>query len=142
MAAAKSPKPETATDKVVRASRSVDRAIGHLVGLLGDDDRLVVAAAFEALDRLGTRAIVGPLAEGLGRASSPMHRAYIIGGMLHYDQEGSAGAVRALLTAAKKDQHPNVAGLIQAGIQTMMIRDIGSRRAPIPSSPAGELAGS
>jgi HEAT repeats len=130
------------SDKVARASRAVDRAIGQLVNLLGDPDKEVLKEAFDALGVLGARAIVGPLAEGLAAAPSADHRAFIVGALIEYVGDANPRALRALVAARKQEDHPTVAALIQVAITKLMMRTFVPRPDPASSAPFGEEAGS
>jgi HEAT repeat protein len=102
------PESERGPAQVVdRAAVAVRRAIDRLVRLLGDDDLAVVHGAALALDELGARAVVGPLAAALPRARAPRHRAAIIGVLIKYRKEEQAAVLRALTAAFKRNASPS-----------------------------------
>src|SRR4051794_38005110 len=70
-------------DQVDRAIVAVERAVGRLVAMLGDDDPAVLERAALALEQIGPFA-VGPLASGLKTAASSRHRVVIIGALLTF----------------------------------------------------------
>ncbi len=132
---------KTPTDKVELALRAIERAVGQLVHLTGDEDREVVRRSIVALDVLGPRAILGPLADGLNRASSPEHRAILITSLVHYDKESSSRSTAALLKAARKEEDPQIAALIQRAMIILTGRDVASQFAAWAPAKTGEADG-
>jgi hypothetical protein len=124
---------------VDRAALAVRRAIGRLVQLLGDDDLAVVYGAALALDELGARAVVGPLAAALPRARAPRHRAAIIGALFTYRKAERAAVLRALTGAMKRERVPELAMSIRAALTATIRPDLTPAR---PTSGAIPTPGS
>ena len=94
-------------DQVDRAIVAVERAIGRLVALLGDDDPAVMERAALTLAEIGPFA-VGPLAAALPRAASSRHRAIIIGALLTFGRQAKVPVMDALIGELKRESDPHV----------------------------------
>jgi hypothetical protein len=115
---------------VDRAALAVRRSIGRLVQLLGDDDLAVVYDAALALEALGARAVVGPLAAALPRATNLRHRAAIVGALFTFRKAEQAVVLRALTAAMKRERDPELAMRIRAALSAAIMPDL------IPSRPS------
>jgi hypothetical protein len=122
--------------EVARAVAAVGRAIGRLVGLLGDEDPLVVHGAAAALAALGGPAVVGPLASALPRAPTPRHRALILATLTPLARGFEDVVVRALVEAVKREDDAFVALEMRRAITTV----IAARLCP-PGPPNRTLPG-
>jgi hypothetical protein len=109
------------TVKVNRATGTVRRAIGRLVRLLGEEDDDEARAAAVALLGLGGRAIAGPLAAALPRATSPRHRGLIVELLASSGPEEGPTAIRSLLAARKQEHDLQVAALIQVKLMALLL---------------------
>jgi hypothetical protein len=119
--------------EVDRATEAVRRAIGRLVQLLDAEDDVVLAAA-GALDALGARAIVGPLAAALPRASAKRHRAIIVKMLHSYGREEGPAVLVALLAAKKRERDLDVAAVVQGALMDLMLSDSGPLRPDPPTT--------
>src|SRR3954467_3726912 len=94
-------------DQVDRAIVAVERAVGRLVALLGDDDPAVMERAALTLAEIGPFA-VGPLAAALPRAASSRHRVVIIGALLTFGRQAKVPVMDALIGTLKREPDPHV----------------------------------
>jgi HEAT repeat protein len=107
--------------KAERAAAAVRRAIGRLVKLLDEEDEGDVYAAAIALEALGGRAVVGPLAAALSRSSSPRHRMLIVGALAAFGREEKASVIAALFAAKKRERDIQVAAVIQDALMRLLL---------------------
>jgi hypothetical protein len=113
-----------------RAVMAFRRSIGRLVRLLGDDDLAVVHGAALALEALGGRAVVGPLAAALPGAPTPSHRAAIVGALYAFHRQEGPAVLRALIGAIRRETDPVLAIKIRAALAAVLAADLYPFRPP------------
>jgi len=74
-----------------------------------------------APDGLGAASVVGPLAAALPRASSPRHRAAIMGALLAIGTAERAAVTRALTEAVRRERDPHVRLRAQAALTSLIL---------------------
>src|SRR3954449_247645 len=111
-------------DQVDRAIVAVERAVGRLVSLLGDDDPAVLERAALALAEIGPFA-VGPLAAALPKAASSRHRAIIIGALLTFGRQAKVPVMNALIGTLKREPDPHVKAAARVALEALLAADLG-----------------
>ncbi len=114
-------------DEVDRAVDGIRRSIGRLVARLGDGDDAVLVQAVTALAAVGPFS-VGPLATALPRASSPRHRAAILGVLLAFGPRAEVGVKRALTGAMMRDPDERIRAAAGAALTSLMTAGPGTVR--------------
>jgi hypothetical protein len=95
-------------DQVDRARLAVDRAIGRIVKLLGDEDIEVLGKTALTLADLGPY-VAGPLAAAPPRAPTPCrHRGTIIAVLSGFDRQPGGAVHGVLLQVLQKEKNPIV----------------------------------
>lgn len=94
---------------------------GRAVWPTNDDDRAVIGKAVMAPDGLGAASVVGPLAAALPRASSPRHRAAIMGALLAIGTAERAAVTRALTDAAGRELDSYVRARASAALTALIL---------------------
>ncbi|HEY2158335.1 MAG TPA: hypothetical protein VGH33_22085 [Isosphaeraceae bacterium] len=117
----------TPPDEVDRAVAGVERAIGRLIGHLGDDDRAVLAKA-AALADIGPFA-VGPLASALRRVASPRHRLVIIAVLMSFGDRARGRAIAAIGAAAARDKDEFVRARAAAAVSHLIATGLAAEMA-------------
>jgi hypothetical protein len=130
----------TAVEKneVDRAVEGVRRAIGRLIGLLGDEDPSTICGAFETLVSIGAFA-VEPLAQALTRPASVRHRAAIMNCLMELAPVARPVVLRAMLRASQRDCDPALrasAGRNLVALTGAIVKDdIARRNGNLPANP-------
>ncbi len=119
---------KTAPDKVDKATADVRRAIGRLIGLLGDEDLAVVEKAVERLVEIGPFAVT-PLAAALPRATTQCQAMRIIVMLQaigqHYPGPIQAAVGRALTAAIRNSRCPELRAFAAEAMSRLIMPEFG-----------------